>query len=85
MKIVIQDIFLKQILIIRKNCLIFIKFTIFTRKKKVDKVKKLICGIEDKEKYVILVRSLKQALNDGLVLRKVHRLIQFNQEDWLKP
>ena len=68
-----------------KNCLIFIKFTISTRNKKVDKVKKLICGIEDKEKYVILIRSLKQALNHGLVLRKVHRLIQFNQEDWLKP
>ena len=58
-----------------KNCLIFIKSTIFTR------FLLLICGIEDKEKYVILIRSLKQALNDGLVLRKVHRLIQFNQED----
>ena len=28
---------------------------------------------------------LKQALNHGLVLREVHRVIQFNQEDWLKP
>ena len=26
-----------------------------------------------------------QALNHGLVLRKAHRVIQFNQEDWLKP
>ena len=31
------------------------------------------------------IRVLKQALNHGLVLKKVHRLIQFNQEDWLKP
>ena len=31
------------------------------------------------------MRVLKQALNHGLVLRKVHRVIQFNQEDWLKP
>ena len=31
------------------------------------------------------IRVLKQALNHGLVLRKVHRVIQFNQEDWLKP
>ena len=53
--------------------------------KKVNKVEKLICGIEDKEKYVIHIRALKQALNHGLVLRKVHRVIQFNQEDWLKP
>ena len=54
-------------------------------RKKVNKVKKLICSIEDKENYVIHIRVLKQALNHGLVLRKVHRVIQFNQEDWLKP
>ena len=54
-------------------------------RKKVNKVEKLICSIEDKEKYVIHIRVLKQALNHGLVLKKVHRVIQFNQEDWLKP
>ena len=54
-------------------------------RKKVNKVEKLICSIEDKEKYVMHIRVLKQALNHGLVLRKVHRVIQFNQEDWLKP
>ena len=31
------------------------------------------------------IRALKQALNHGLVLRKVHRVIKFNQEAWLKP
>ena len=41
--------------------------------------------MEDKEKYVIHIRVLKKALNHGLVLRKVQRVIQFNQEDWLKP
>ena len=41
-------------------------------RKKVNKVEKLICSIEDKEKYVIHIRVLKQALNHGLVLRKVH-------------
>ena len=30
------------------------------------------------------IKVLNQALNYGLVLRKVHRVIQFNQEDWLK-
>ena len=53
--------------------------------KKVNKVEKLICSIEDKEKYVIYIRVLKEALNRGFVLRKVHNVIQFNQEDWLKP
>ena len=38
--------------------------------KKVNKVEKLICSIENKEKYVIHIRSLKQALNHGLVLKK---------------
>ena len=52
---------------------------------KVNKAEKLICSIQDKEKYVIHIRVLKQALNRGLVLRKVHRVIQLNQKDWLKP
>ena len=30
------------------------------------------------------IRALKQAFNHGLVLKKVHRVIQFNQENWLK-
>ena len=55
------------------------------KRKKVEKVEKLICSIEDKEKYVIHVRALKQALNHGLKLKKVHRVIQFIQKDWLKP
>ena len=54
-------------------------------RKKVNKVEKLICNIEDKEKYVMHIKVLKQALNHGLVLKKVHRIIQFNQKDWLKP
>ena len=32
-----------------------------------------------------LKTSLKKALNHGLVFLKVHRVIQFNQKDWLKP
>ena len=51
-----------------------------------EKVEKLVCSIEDKEKYVIhKKRALKQALNHGLILKDVHRVIKFNQEAWLKP
>ena len=39
-------------------------------RKKVNKVEKLICNIEDKEKYVMHIKFLKQALNHGLVLKK---------------
>ena len=54
-------------------------------RKKIKDVEKLVCSIEDKEQYVIRIRALKQALNHGLVLKDVHRVIKFNQEAWLKP
>ena len=53
-------------------------------RKKVEKVEKLICSIEDKKKYVIHIRALKQALNLELRLKKIHRIIQFKQKAWLK-
>ena len=31
------------------------------------------------------MRALKQVSNHGLVLKKVHRVIKFNQKAWLKP
>ena len=53
-------------------------------RKKIEKVKKLVCDIEGKKKYVIHIRALKQALNHRLILKRVHRVIQFNQRAWLK-
>ena len=38
----------------------------------------------DKNNYLAHIRSLKQALNHGLLFKKVNRVIQFNQEPWLK-
>ena len=52
---------------------------------KIDKCKKLVCNLRNKKKYVVHIRSLKQALNRGLKLKKVQRIIEFNQEAWLKP
>ena len=51
---------------------------------KIDKCKKLVCNLYDKTNYVVHLRSLKKALNHGLILKKVHR-VQFNQEASLKP
>ena len=51
---------------------------------KVNNAEKLICDIKDKKIYVIHIRALKQALNHGLRLKKVHRIIQFKQKAWLK-
>ena len=54
-------------------------------RKKLRKVEKLVCTTEDKEKYIIHIIALKQALNHGLKLKEVHRIIKFIQEAWLKP
>ena len=51
---------------------------------KIEKVEKLVCDTNDKEKYVVHIRPLKQALNHGLKLKEVHRVIQFNKKAWLK-
>ena len=52
---------------------------------RIDKCNKLACNLYDKKNYVAHIRSLTQALNHGLILKKVHRVMQFNQEAWLKP
>ena len=52
---------------------------------KIDKCKRLVCNLHDKNKYVVHIKSLKQALNHGLKLKMIHRIIEFNQEVWLKP
>ena len=57
-----------------------LRLTIFSRKEKINKVEKLVANIEDKEKHVIHISAIKQALNHGLILKKVHRVIEFRQE-----
>ena len=52
---------------------------------KIRKVEKLVANLYDKTEYVIHIRNLKQELNHGLVLKKVHRVIKSNQNPWLKP
>ena len=54
-------------------------------RKKINKCEKPICSIEEKEKYVAQTRALKQALNRGLILKKVNRVIKLTQRAWLKP
>ena len=51
---------------------------------KVNKCNKLVCNLHDKNNYVVHIRSLKQALNHALILKNVHRVIQFNQKALLK-
>ena len=55
---------------------------------RIEKCNKLVFNLYDKKtsfkKNVIHTRALKQALNHRLILKKVHRVIQFNEKAWLK-
>ena len=51
----------------------------------INKCKKLVCNLSNKKKYVTHINSLEQALNNGLKLKKIHRVIEFNEKEWLKP
>ena len=56
-----------------------------SKRMKIDKCKKLVCNLSNKKKYVTHINSLKQTLNHGLKLKKIHRVIEFNKKEWLKP
>ena len=51
----------------------------------IEKAEKLVTNVHDKTEYIIHIKNFKQALNHGLVLEKVHKVIKFNQNAWLKP
>ena len=47
-------------------------------------VEKVLANLHDTKEYVIHIINLKQALNQGLVLKKVLTVVKFNQKAWLK-
>ena len=49
------------------------------------RVKKLISDLHPKREYHLHYRMLKFALQQGCILRKVHRILHFKQSAWLKP
>ena len=51
----------------------------------IEKAEKPIINLYDKTEYVIHIKNLKQALNHRLILKKVDRVIKFDQNAWLKP
>ena len=52
---------------------------------KINKCTKLACTLQNKESYVIHIIALKQAIDYGLILKKVRIVIEFKREVWLKP
>ena len=48
-------------------------------KMKINSVEKLVPNLYYKHKYVVHIKALKQAIDHGLVLEKIHRTIEFKQ------
>ena len=51
---------------------------------KVDDVKELISNLGNKTDYVVHYRNLLQYLSLGMKLTKIHRILKFEQSDWMK-
>ena len=54
-------------------------------KMKINKCPKLVCNVTDKENYSIHIVCIKTSINHGLKLTRVHSIISFRKEAWLKP
>jgi len=46
---------------------------------------KLVPNLMDKTKYVVHYTNLKLYLDLGMKLKRIHRILEFTQEAWLKP
>ena len=47
----------------------------------IEKVEKLVATLHEKVEYVIQIRNLNQALNHGLVFKKLHTIVKFKQQE----
>ena len=56
----------------------------FPERLTINKTKKLACTLYDKCNYVTNISMLKSAIKHGLILEKVHKVIEFDQEVWMK-
>ena len=93
-----QDGFLRLISIIRGNCMKSTTVFLLPRKKsrefkiemiknlgsKTPKCKKLLPTLQDKRNYVLHYRNLQYYLKQGMKLKGVHKVLEFEQESWME-
>ena len=60
------------------------ELSFLSERMKIEKVEKLVANLRNRTEYLIRIRNLKQALNNRFVLKRVHIVIKFNQNAWLK-
>ena len=53
-------------------------------KMKIGREEKLVPNLKDEKRYMVHIKALDQALKHGLKLRKVNRVIEFQQSRWMK-
>lgn len=46
---------------------------------------KLVLTLQDKRNYVVHYRNLQFYLKEGMILQRVHRTLEFDQECWMRP
>ena len=51
----------------------------------VNKCKKLVCNLFNKKKYVVHINFFKTSVKSWIKVKKIYRVIEFNQKEWLKP
>lgn len=54
-------------------------------KNKLTEIRKLVPNLKDKTKYVVHYRNLQMYLSMGLRLKKIYRVLAYDQSPWMKP
>ena len=60
------------------------KLPFLVKKMRIGREEKLVPNLKRKKGYVVHIKALDQALKYGLKLKKVHRVIEFQQSKWMK-
>ena len=50
----------------------------------IKKVREIAANLRYKKEYIKHIKNVKQVLKHGLVFKNIHKVITFNQNDWLK-